>query len=164
MTVRCPLCGHTYDPAESRPSACHGCGRHGCPLVRCPNCGYETTPPAPWHANLHSIFGGHRKHLKHRHRHGDPHHDIPTPGHETLIPLSDLAEGQEAVVAAVRTDDPEILDRLMAMMVYPGSRIRVVQTSPAHVFEIGRSRFALDRELASAVTVRLIPSEASRIP
>jgi uncharacterized protein (DUF2225 family) len=42
--ITCPVCGTSFDP-EGR-SACQACPlQHGCELVRCPQCGFETVDP-----------------------------------------------------------------------------------------------------------------------
>lgn len=47
----CPLCGHALVRADAgagcaAPHACAACGGLGCPVLRCPNCGYATIDPA----------------------------------------------------------------------------------------------------------------------
>jgi DtxR family Mn-dependent transcriptional regulator len=44
--------------------------------------------------------------------------------------------------------------RLMVLGVLPGVRVEVVRTSPAVVFRIGHSQFAVDEQLAEMVLVR----------
>jgi hypothetical protein len=40
-TIRCPICGHRFDPELHM--ACRTCPlQRGCKLVCCPVCGYET--------------------------------------------------------------------------------------------------------------------------
>ena len=40
----CPMCGWKFDPDEHR--ACNACPvNHGCQLVCCPSCGYQTVDP-----------------------------------------------------------------------------------------------------------------------
>lgn len=38
--IKCPLCGKIFAKEESG-EACSACGKKGCGLIKCPNCGYE---------------------------------------------------------------------------------------------------------------------------
>jgi len=40
--MKCPLCGHEFNEAESK-AGCSTCHIFGpCKMIRCPQCGYET--------------------------------------------------------------------------------------------------------------------------
>lgn len=46
--MKCALCGCEFDESRSD-HACKGCPMtRGCGLIRCPNCGFETTPEPRW--------------------------------------------------------------------------------------------------------------------
>lgn len=46
--MKCALCGREFDERQAQ-NACAGCVvAKGCKLIRCPNCGYETTPTPGW--------------------------------------------------------------------------------------------------------------------
>jgi Fe2+ transport system protein FeoA len=51
------------------------------------------------------------------------------------------------------------LDRLTALSLFPGSRLRVHQTFPAFVIRCGETDIALDREVAQDIYVRRIETE-----
>jgi DtxR family Mn-dependent transcriptional regulator len=68
-------------------------------------------------------------------------------------PLCDGRPGHEGVVAYLSTRDSREVQKMMAMGILPGTRIRVIQSFPSHVFQIGYSQFAVDRELAEAIHV-----------
>lgn len=55
--VTCSLCGTRFDCNEAA-SSCSGCPiSHGCKLIRCPHCGYETPAPTPFTRWLSKWFG-----------------------------------------------------------------------------------------------------------
>jgi Fe2+ transport system protein FeoA len=72
-----------------------------------------------------------------------------------VSPLSQLAEGQTGKVAYIAARKLEQLQKLTAMGILPGASISVVQTFPAYVFQAGQTQFAVDREIADAIYVRL---------
>jgi DtxR family Mn-dependent transcriptional regulator len=72
-----------------------------------------------------------------------------------ISPLSQLREGQNGRVAYVAARERELLQKLTAMGVLPGVSLSALQTSPAFVFQAGQTQFAVDREIANAIYVRL---------
>jgi len=68
--------------------------------------------------------------------------------------LADMEGGAGATVAYLVTRDNRKLQKLMSMGILPGVRIDVIQTFPSHVFRIGRSVVAVDREMAKDIYVR----------
>lgn len=72
-----------------------------------------------------------------------------------VMPLSELETGRKARVAYLHTADREILKKLLAMGVYPNSDIKLQQKFPSYVFQVGKSRFAVDREMAANIFVRI---------
>jgi DtxR family transcriptional regulator, Mn-dependent transcriptional regulator len=79
-----------------------------------------------------------------------------------ISPLSQLSEGQKGKVAYIAARKRDQLQKLTAMGVLPGASLSALQTSPAFVFQAGQTQFAVDREIADAIYVRL--SEAADIP
>jgi Fe2+ transport system protein FeoA len=71
--------------------------------------------------------------------------------------LADLAPGQGACVLGLHHPDGggRHARRLMAMGVLPGTRLRLLRRSPAFVFQLGHSQFAVDADLAKAIMVQL---------
>lgn len=73
-----------------------------------------------------------------------------------VIPLSELKKNESGRVAHIQTSDAGILNKIMAMGILPGLYIKLIQRFPSFVFQIGESRFAVDKELAERIAVRRI--------
>ncbi|HEX9012249.1 MAG TPA: metal-dependent transcriptional regulator, partial [Anaerolineaceae bacterium] len=61
-----------------------------------------------------------------------------------VAPLCDLKPGDHGQIAYIQMNDPQRLQKLMAMGVLPGVPLRVLRDSPSFVFEAGYSQFAVD--------------------
>jgi len=72
-----------------------------------------------------------------------------------VSPLSELQVGQAGEIAYIHTQEGGQLQKLLAMGALPGSPISLLQKFPSYVFEIGNSQFAIDREIAKDIYVRL---------
>jgi DtxR family Mn-dependent transcriptional regulator len=72
-----------------------------------------------------------------------------------VSPLSELKPGQPGKVAYIYAAETDKLQKLMAMGILPGAPVRLLQTFPSYVFQAGNSQFAIDREIADAIYVRL---------
>jgi DtxR family transcriptional regulator, Mn-dependent transcriptional regulator len=72
-----------------------------------------------------------------------------------IASLKELKRGQSGRIAYLHMDNPQRLQKLMAMGVLPGVAILVKETYPAFVFEAGYSQFAVDEEIAADIFVRL---------
>ncbi len=73
--------------------------------------------------------------------------------------VTSLAESpinQEAKIAYLHTDDPQKLQKLMAMGVLPGKNVKVLNHYPSYVFQVGHSQYAVDKSMAEKIFVRLI--------
>jgi DtxR family Mn-dependent transcriptional regulator len=84
-----------------------------------------------------------------------------TPG--IISKLSDVIAGQEGDVAYLQTKDSKKIQRMISMGVLPGTRIKMIQTFPTYVFQLGLSQVAVDKEIADEIYIRLINSRASKI-
>ncbi len=73
-----------------------------------------------------------------------------------VLPLSRLIPGQKGKIAYVYATDSSQIQKLVATGVHPGAPITLIQRFPSYVFQIGHTQFAVDREIASAINVRLI--------
>ncbi|MDW8290166.1 MAG: FeoA family protein [Armatimonadota bacterium] len=71
------------------------------------------------------------------------------------LPLAALRVNEVATVRELQTHDPAIAQKLLALGVIPGARVRVVQRFPAYVLQIGFSQIAIDHQIARAVRVQL---------
>lgn len=67
--------------------------------------------------------------------------------------LASLAVGQSGVVLRVLRDNPERAERLKALGVTPGARIRVLQRFPGFVFECDQTELAVEPVVARAILV-----------
>jgi DtxR family Mn-dependent transcriptional regulator len=68
--------------------------------------------------------------------------------------LSDLRKGDTGIIAYIHTKDKKELQKIMAMGALPGNNIKLAQSYPSYVFQIGHSQFAIDKELAKKIFVR----------
>jgi Fe2+ transport system protein FeoA len=137
MSLACPLCGLVYEPGGG---ACreHGCplaGVTGCATLHCPRCGFATPDEEKSMAArfVRRLFG--------------PRAPTPTPT------LADLAPGAEAIVERL-SGEPELLARLTAQGFAPGVPVRLVQSWPAFLVEMGETTVALERRVAESITLR----------
>ena len=78
---------------------------------------------------------------------------------KTVSALDNLEANQKGKIAYIHTKDHKRLQKLMAMGVLPGIALTLIQKFPSYVFQIGHSQFAIDKELASAIYVRLSKPE-----
>jgi len=69
--------------------------------------------------------------------------------------LVGLAVNQKAKVAYIHTRDRKKLEKIMAMGVLPGMTITLIQKFPSYVFQVGQSQFAVDKDLAEFIFVRI---------
>ena len=72
-----------------------------------------------------------------------------------IAPLYDLQPGQLGQIAYIQMNNPKRLQKLMAMGVLPGVPITLLHRFPSFVFEAGYSQFAVDKEIAADIYVRL---------
>ena len=79
-----------------------------------------------------------------------------TQAQKVVSPLSQLAQGQKGKVAYIYAPETGKLQKLMAMGVLPGAPIGLIQEFPSFVFQAGQTQFAVDKEIADAIYVRLI--------
>ncbi len=126
--MKCALCGYVFDENEA-PQSCKGCPiMKGCRLIRCPNCSFETPREPRW--------------VKYLKKKGE-------------ITMTQLSVNQVGRVTRINTRDHKKLQKIMAMGVLPGMPITLIQKFPSYVFQVGQSQFAIDKELASCIYVRL---------
>jgi Fe2+ transport system protein FeoA len=67
--------------------------------------------------------------------------------------LASLAVGGRGVVLRVLRDDPARAERLKALGVTPGARIRLLQRFPGFVFECDQTELAVEPSVARAILV-----------
>lgn len=67
--------------------------------------------------------------------------------------LSNMEKGFEGTVVEIKTDRDDVIRKLMAMGVFPGSSIELIQTFPSYVFQVGYTQVAVDKGIASTIVV-----------
>jgi DtxR family Mn-dependent transcriptional regulator len=90
---------------------------------------------------------------------------VPQPETEELLerlylevtPLSDGRPGAEGAVAYLATRDNREIQKLMAMGILPGLKIKLMQRFPSYVFQVGYSQFTVDHALAETIYVHWAP-------
>jgi DtxR family transcriptional regulator, Mn-dependent transcriptional regulator len=71
------------------------------------------------------------------------------------VPLARLAPGTAGRVVRVGRDLTGRADRLAALGVTPGARVRVLQTFPGLVFECDQTELAVERVVAGTIFVHV---------
>lgn len=72
-----------------------------------------------------------------------------------VAPLSDLEPGDKGDIAYLQAKESASMQKLMSIGIIPGLRLRLMQKFPSFVIRVGLSQFAIDRELAAGIYVRL---------
>lgn len=75
-------------------------------------------------------------------------------GNLGVVPLTELKPNDEGEIAYIQTEDNKKMQKLMAMGVLPGNRIRLIQAFPSYIFSVGYSEFAIDTNMAREIFVR----------
>ncbi len=76
-----------------------------------------------------------------------------------VSPLSQLAQGQQGKVAYIYAPESTHLQKLMAMGILPGAPISLIQSFPSFVFQVRQTQFAVDKDIADVIYVRLVKAE-----
>ncbi len=80
-------------------------------------------------------------------------------GQRVVAALSQLIPSQGGKVAYIHTAEPDQLQKLTAMGILPGAPINLIQSFPSYLFQAGQTQFAVDREIADSIYVRLMETE-----
>ena len=83
---------------------------------------------------------------------------------KVVAPLSQLAQGQKGRVAYIHAPESSQLQKLMAMGILPGVPLSLIQSFPSYVFQTRQTQFAVDKEIADAIYVRLMEEEVREEP
>lgn len=78
------------------------------------------------------------------------------PLQKIVTPLSQVTPGQKGKVAYIYAPESNKLQKLMAMGILPGAPISLIQSFPSYVFQVRQTQFAVDKEIADAIYVRLV--------
>ena len=79
-----------------------------------------------------------------------------TQAQRLVSPLSQLTQGQKGKIAYLHAPESNKLQKLMAMGILPEAPINLIQSFPSYVFQVRRTQFAVDKEIADAIYVRLV--------
>ena len=80
---------------------------------------------------------------------------------QVVSPLSRMEPGQTGKIAYVYAPKSGQLQKLMSMGIVPGTPISLIQSFPSYVFQIRQTQFAVDRDIAETVYVRLTEASPS---
>ena len=72
-----------------------------------------------------------------------------------LAPLAELEPRDKGRISYLESKDSSQMQKLISIGAIPGAPIILLQKFPSYVFQIGESQFAIDRDLASSIYVRL---------
>lgn len=70
-----------------------------------------------------------------------------------VIPLTQLEKGAETTITFLNTQDSGRLNKLMAMGLVPGARIRLMQRYPAMVVQLNNSQIAFEDSFGEVIQV-----------
>lgn len=129
MTYECPLCSTDFDESSRCPSSCPIA--RGCPLVRCPRCGYE--------------FVDRRK-------------EVPVPRTD-VVTLINLPIGAHATIVSIEPTSPSRVSRLASFGIVPGSEVRLLERWPSVVLSCGHTSIAVEDEIGRGIYVTRLPQE-----
>lgn len=74
---------------------------------------------------------------------------------QVVTPLSLLKKGQRGKIAYFNMKEEEKMQKMLAMGVLPGIPVNLVQSYPSYVFDLNHTRYAVDREIAESIFVRI---------
>ncbi len=78
-----------------------------------------------------------------------------------VYPLSELLRGQKGRIAYVYAPESAKLQKLISMGILPGATVSLIESFPSYVFEAGQTQFAVDKETADSIYVRLAERNGS---
>ena len=82
------------------------------------------------------------------------------PMQKVVAPLSQLARGQTGKVAYIYAPESSKLQKLMAMGILPSVPVTLIENFPSYVFQTHQTQFAVDKEIADAIYIRLVKGTA----
>ena len=71
-----------------------------------------------------------------------------------IMPLAEWGSHKKGKVAYLHTGNRDVLQKIIAMGVLPKTEIVLLQKFPSYVIQVGKSQFAIDKEMASHIYVR----------
>jgi len=76
-------------------------------------------------------------------------------GGRLVAALADLNPGQEGKIAYIQSRQAEEIQKLMAIGILPGTSIGLIRSYPSYVFQVGNTQYAVDKNIANEIYVRL---------
>ena len=76
-------------------------------------------------------------------------------GGRLVAALADLSPGQVGRIAYIQSRQSEEIQKLMAIGILPGTPIGLIRRYPSYVFEVGNTQYAVDKNIANEIYVRL---------
>ena len=73
-----------------------------------------------------------------------------------VMPLTELKVNKKAKICHLQTKGQNIMDKIIAIGALPGNDIILTQKFPSYVLKIGKSKFAIDKSMASCIYVRMV--------
>ncbi len=74
-----------------------------------------------------------------------------------VVTLANLEVGQHGRIFSLTNSNPNKVRKLLALGLYPGLPIRVIQKFPSYVIQVGHTQLAVDRETAQSIEVAKEP-------
>ncbi len=82
--------------------------------------------------------------------------DLKSIPKKLIMPLVELGLNKKAKISYLQTRDKEALQKIVAIGALPKTDIILIQKFPSYVLQLGKSQFAIDKELASQIFVRRV--------
>lgn len=82
--------------------------------------------------------------------------DVKRMPKKLIMALSELEINKKAKISYLQTQDRSALQKIIAVGALPNNEIMLIQRFPSYVFQMGKSQFAIDKELASHIYVRMM--------
>lgn len=73
-----------------------------------------------------------------------------------LLPLSECEVKEKGKIAFIRSNNEQIVNKLTAMGILPGLTVLLLRKTPSYLFQMGETQFAIDKNLAEKIQVRLL--------
>ena len=70
------------------------------------------------------------------------------------LPVSRLLAGESGIITVIKTEVGNMRRKLAVFGILPGVKIKLLQTVPVYVLELGYTQVAVDAKIASAIFVR----------
>jgi len=76
-------------------------------------------------------------------------------GEPVVSALADLSPGQGGRIAYILSSQSNEVQKLVSIGILPGTSVQLIQRYPSYVFKVGNTQYAVDKEIASQIYVRI---------